>query len=114
LQKGGCRLTALLERLGISRPLLLDAAMGTALIERGLEPHAERAPTWSLVHPREVSAIHAAHVTAGAEPAGPGRGAALRRRLALGRPHAGRGGESGARARRRRRDLAGDRHRHGA
>jgi len=60
-------LTALLERLGISRPLLLDAAMGTALIERGLEPHAERAPTWSLVHPREVSAIHAAHVTAGAE-----------------------------------------------
>jgi methionine synthase I (cobalamin-dependent) len=60
-------LTELLERLGVSRPLLLDAAMGTALIERGLEPHAERAPTWSLVHPREVSAIHAANVTAGAE-----------------------------------------------
>ena len=58
---------ALLARLGISRPLFLDAAMGTALILRGLEPHAERAPTWSLLHPREVSEIHAAHVSAGAE-----------------------------------------------
>lgn len=55
------------HRLGLSRPLLLDAAMGTALIARGLEPHGERAPTWSQVHPREVSAVHAEHVSAGAE-----------------------------------------------
>ncbi|HXN55476.1 MAG TPA: homocysteine S-methyltransferase family protein [Myxococcales bacterium] len=57
----------LAQRLGISRPLLLDGGMGTALIARGLEPHSERAPTWSLVHPREVTAVHRAQVEAGAE-----------------------------------------------
>lgn len=55
------------HRLGLSRPLLLDAAMGTALLARGLEPHAERAPTWSQVHPKEVAAVHAEHLSAGAE-----------------------------------------------
>ncbi|GAC1341178.1 MAG: hypothetical protein NVSMB23_12370 [Myxococcales bacterium] len=55
------------QRLGISRPLLLDGGMGTSLIARGLEVHSERAPTWSLVHPREVSAVHRAQVEAGAE-----------------------------------------------
>lgn len=61
------RMSEFLHRLGLSRPLLLDAAMGTALIARGLEPHSERAPTWSQIHPREVAAVHAAHVSAGAE-----------------------------------------------
>lgn len=60
-------MNAFAQRLGISRPLLLDGGMGTSLIGRGLEVNAERAPTWSLVHPREVTAVHRAQVEAGAE-----------------------------------------------
>jgi len=44
--------------------LLLDAAMGTALIARGL---TGRAPEWNLSRPEDVLAIHRAHVAAGAE-----------------------------------------------
>jgi len=47
-----------------SRKLLLDAAMGTALIDRGLQG---RAPEWNLTHPREVLALHRSHVEAGAQ-----------------------------------------------
>jgi len=47
-----------------SRTLLLDAAMGTALIDRGLQG---RAPEWNLTHPREVLAVHRSHVEAGAQ-----------------------------------------------
>ena len=44
--------------------LLLDAAMGTALIGRGL---SGRGPAWNLSHPDLVLGVHVAHVTAGAE-----------------------------------------------
>lgn len=44
--------------------MLLDAAMGTALLARGLKG---RAPEWNLSHPGEVLAVHRAHVAAGAE-----------------------------------------------
>jgi S-methylmethionine-dependent homocysteine/selenocysteine methylase len=44
--------------------LLLDAAMGTALLARGLKG---RAPEWNLTHPEAVAAVHASHVAAGAE-----------------------------------------------
>jgi len=44
--------------------LLLDAAMGTALLARGL---AGRAPAWNLSHASAVQEVHAAHVGAGAE-----------------------------------------------
>ena len=44
--------------------LLLDAAMGTALMSRGL---TGRAPEWNLSHPNVVRDVHAAHVAAGAE-----------------------------------------------
>ncbi|HUJ28669.1 MAG TPA: homocysteine S-methyltransferase family protein [Myxococcales bacterium] len=44
--------------------MLLDAAMGTALLQRGLKG---RAPEWNLSHPDEVLAVHRAHVAAGAE-----------------------------------------------
>ena len=44
--------------------MLLDAAMGTALLGRGL---AGRAPEWNLKRADIVSAIHKAHVAAGAE-----------------------------------------------
>jgi len=47
-----------------SRTLLLDAATGTALIDRGLQG---RAPEWNLTHPREVLALHRSHVEAGAQ-----------------------------------------------
>ena len=44
--------------------MLLDAAMGTALLAKGL---SGRAPAWNLVHPEVVLAIHREHVAAGAE-----------------------------------------------
>lgn len=47
-----------------SGALLLDAAMGTALIARGLRG---RAPEWNLTHPDDVLAVHRSHVEAGAE-----------------------------------------------
>ena len=47
-----------------SGSLLLDAAMGTALMSRGL---TGRAPAWNLSHPNVVRDVHAAHVAAGAE-----------------------------------------------
>jgi hypothetical protein len=44
--------------------LILDAAMGTALLERGL---VGRAPAWNLSRPEEVLAVHRGHVAAGAQ-----------------------------------------------
>ncbi|HEY6908063.1 MAG TPA: homocysteine S-methyltransferase family protein [Myxococcales bacterium] len=47
-----------------SGSLLLDAAMGTALMSQGL---SGRAPAWNLSHPDRVRAVHLRHVAAGAE-----------------------------------------------
>jgi hypothetical protein len=47
-----------------SGSLLLDAAMGTALMARGL---SGRAPVWNLTHPDWVRGVHLVHVAAGAE-----------------------------------------------
>ena len=58
---------AFLERLEQPRPVLLDGAMGTALILRGLDVSRARAPEWSIARPEEVLAVHRAHVAAGAE-----------------------------------------------
>jgi homocysteine S-methyltransferase len=55
--------TTFLERLRAGT-LLLDAAMGTALIDRGLNG---RAPEWNLTRADEVLAVHRSHVQAGAE-----------------------------------------------
>ena len=44
--------------------LLLDAAMGTALIERALSGPA---PAFNLTHPAAVLEVHRSHVTAGAD-----------------------------------------------
>jgi 5-methyltetrahydrofolate--homocysteine methyltransferase len=46
------------------RPLLLDAAMGTALLAQGLKG---RAPEWNVRSPQSVQSVHSAHVRAGAE-----------------------------------------------
>jgi 5-methyltetrahydrofolate--homocysteine methyltransferase len=45
--------------------LLLDGAMGTALLARGLPPGA-LPEEWVLARPAEVSAVHASHAAAGA------------------------------------------------
>jgi 5-methyltetrahydrofolate--homocysteine methyltransferase len=45
---------------------LLDAAMGTALLARGLPPEA-LPEEWVLSRPEEVRAVHEAHARAGAE-----------------------------------------------
>ena len=57
---------AFLERVASGRRLLLDGAMGTALIERGLDVSRQRASRWSIERPEEVLAVHRAHVAAGA------------------------------------------------
>jgi 5-methyltetrahydrofolate--homocysteine methyltransferase len=46
-------------------PLLLDGAMGTALLARGLPPGA-LPEEWILSRPEEIAAVHAAHAAAGA------------------------------------------------
>ena len=61
------RLGAFRERLTSPRPVLLDGAMGTALIARGLDVSRQRAPEWSISRPEEVLSVHRAHVVAGAE-----------------------------------------------
>jgi len=44
--------------------LVLDAAMGTALIAQGLKG---RAPAWNLSHPESVRGVHLVHLATGAE-----------------------------------------------
>ena len=44
--------------------MLLDAAMGTALLAQGLRG---RAPEWNLSHPEAVRSVHSVHIAAGAE-----------------------------------------------
>jgi S-methylmethionine-dependent homocysteine/selenocysteine methylase len=44
--------------------LLLDAAMGTALLAQGLQG---RAPAWNLTHPDWVRGVHQVHVASGAD-----------------------------------------------
>jgi 5-methyltetrahydrofolate--homocysteine methyltransferase len=46
-------------------PALLDGAMGTALLDRGLEPGA-LPEEWIFSRPEEIAAVHAAHAAAGA------------------------------------------------
>jgi 5-methyltetrahydrofolate--homocysteine methyltransferase len=49
------------------RPILLDGAMGTELIARGLRVREQAPESWNLDKPEDVRAIHAAYVAAGAE-----------------------------------------------
>src|SRR3954469_3282082 len=48
-------------------PLLLDGAMGTELIARGLRVREECPEAWNVERPDEVRAVHAAYIAAGAE-----------------------------------------------
>jgi len=47
-------------------PLLLDGAIGTELIARGLRVRAESPESWNLSRPDDVRAVHAAYAEAGA------------------------------------------------
>ncbi|HET8539203.1 MAG TPA: homocysteine S-methyltransferase family protein [Anaeromyxobacter sp.] len=49
----------------LDRPTLLDAAMGTALIARGL-PQGVPPEAWLRDRPEEIARVHAAHAAAGA------------------------------------------------
>lgn len=48
-------------------PLVLDAALGTRLIERGLDLAHDDPAFWNLTHPEAVRVIHAQDVAAGAD-----------------------------------------------
>lgn len=50
----------------LDRPTLLDGAMGTALIARGL-PAGALPEEWLLSRPEEIAAVHAEHAAAGAQ-----------------------------------------------
>src|SRR5438034_11275166 len=49
------------------RPFLLDGAMGTELIARGLRVREECPEAWNLDRPDDVRAVHAAYIAAGAD-----------------------------------------------
>jgi 5-methyltetrahydrofolate--homocysteine methyltransferase len=49
------------------RPFLLDGAMGTELIARGLRVREECPEAWNLHRPEDVLAVHMGYVRAGAE-----------------------------------------------
>jgi methionine synthase I (cobalamin-dependent) len=54
-------------RVSRPQPWLLDGAIGTELIARGLRVREESPESWNLSRPDEVRAVHAAYVAAGAE-----------------------------------------------
>jgi methionine synthase I (cobalamin-dependent) len=62
--------------------LVMDGAMGTELIERGLDVRADVAERWVLDRPDDVAAIHRAYVEAGAQAIQTCTFGALRTRLA--------------------------------
>jgi 5-methyltetrahydrofolate--homocysteine methyltransferase len=59
-------MTSLAHALASHVPVLLDGAMGTELIGRGLRPEVEPTHAWNLSRPQVVRAIHQAYVAAGA------------------------------------------------
>ena len=65
-----------------ARPLLLDGAIGTELIARGLRVREESPESWNLSRPDEVRAIYAAYAAAGAEAVQTNTFGATRPRLA--------------------------------
>jgi methionine synthase I (cobalamin-dependent) len=56
-----------LMRLDPRHPLLLDGAIGTELIARGLRVRQDCPEAWNLERPDDVRAIHAAYAAAGAD-----------------------------------------------
>src|SRR5215468_6742983 len=48
-------------------PLVLDGAVGTELIARGLRVREESPESWNLTRPDDVRDVHAAYAAAGAD-----------------------------------------------
>lgn len=71
--------------LHAGRPRILDGAMGTELIARGLDQRSDIAERWVLTRPEIVTEIHSAYAAAGAEAVQTCTFGALRARLS---PHA--------------------------
>jgi 5-methyltetrahydrofolate--homocysteine methyltransferase len=65
-----------------AEPLLLDGAIGTELIARGLRVRAESPESWNLSRPDDIRAVHAAYAEAGAEAVQTNTFGATRPRLA--------------------------------
>src|SRR3954469_16253714 len=63
-------------------PLLLDGAIGTELIARGLRVREEAPESWNLDRPDDVRAVHAAYVAAGSDAVQTNTFGATRPRLA--------------------------------
>jgi len=59
------RLTALLDGVDASRPVLADGAMGTMLFEAGLQ-FGDPPEIWNLAHPDIVRGVHRGYLDAGA------------------------------------------------
>lgn len=53
--------------IDVRRPLLLDAAMGTRLLARGLDLGCDDPALWNLTHPDQVFSIHHSDVVAGSD-----------------------------------------------
>jgi 5-methyltetrahydrofolate--homocysteine methyltransferase len=65
LTDGGVRLP-FIEALELG-PLILDAGLGTRLLERGLDLGSDDPALWNLTHPAQVLAIHRRDVAAGSD-----------------------------------------------
>jgi len=57
---------ALRKLLASGKPILLDGAMGTMLMDAGLE-HGNPPEEWNLLHPEKVRRVHRAYIEAGSE-----------------------------------------------
>lgn len=65
-----------------AQPLLLDGAIGTELVARGLVVRAESPESWNLSRPDDIRAVHAAYASAGADAVQTNTFGATRPRLA--------------------------------
>ncbi len=57
---------ALSKLLASGKPILLDGAMGTMLMDAGLE-HGDPPEEWNLLHPEKVRRVHRSYIEAGSE-----------------------------------------------
>lgn len=59
-------MTTLKNWLSAGKPILLDGAMGTMLMEAGLEP-GDAPEEWNISHPERIQEIHRAYIQAGSQ-----------------------------------------------
>jgi len=59
-------MSALNQLLGASKPILLDGAMGTMLMDAGLES-GDPPEEWNLIHPERILEVHRQYIQAGSQ-----------------------------------------------